>query len=593
MLARISRRGVADESGAILLLMAIALPVIVLLLAMSMDFGNWYVHKRQFENRVKAGALAAGVAYGTEFAKCASASTRPAAEAAIVSAAKQYAGAPNTTGAFNTAPGDATDQLSIAVNGGNNDPCFNHAADGAFPSPNGGYWTDVAAVAAEVPSFFSGFGVPKPKITASARVALMVPDSGMRPLVLANPAAATCVTALWNSGGANGSVPLNLSAGNWTGTAPAFPGAGTSDMTFSIRVGCPPNSRTYTNMAYVTRLPSGSGPALQALTIVPTTPGTCANNPYFIPQDSSPCQMTLTATFGASVNLARVRVGPAGNGFQNMSGAGTTWTLPFTINPEDGQGSNGTQPILIQAQTAASDPFTDKGNASVQAGTSTNQGPIADVTVASHAPPNAGPIGQIRVTLRSITSSATRFIDGGADCAPGASPTLETTFTDGCAGPFAISASAACTNSAGDNSPPSPAGPFDCVGGIGPGQLATLQSEYDDLWAQGSACTTNNWPNVSTRDPRLVSVFLTDGVPDPQDADDDYRITGFAAFYVTGWEGAPGSCGNEAPPASGPPAGSVWGHVVPNYVIPSSEGSASATPCTAGPVALCIATLVK
>jgi hypothetical protein len=178
---RVTRRAdLGSEDGAVLVIMALAVPVTVLLLAMAMDFGNWYVHKRQLQSRVDAGALAAGVAYGPNAADCLDPPNNAAWAAAgtrIRDTALRYAGAP---GGFNTSVGDAAAGVTITVN----DPCYSHGTQ---------YWTDVSADASKVPSFFSGFGVPRPKIVAGARVQLMEVGTatGMLPFTLVDPTTPT------------------------------------------------------------------------------------------------------------------------------------------------------------------------------------------------------------------------------------------------------------------------------------------------------------------------------------------------------------------------------------------------------------------
>ena len=46
------------------------IPVILLLMALVIDVGDWYTHKRQLQNRADAGAFAAGVAYAKNWKAC-------------------------------------------------------------------------------------------------------------------------------------------------------------------------------------------------------------------------------------------------------------------------------------------------------------------------------------------------------------------------------------------------------------------------------------------------------------------------------------------------------------------------------------------
>ena len=144
-----------DERGSILVIMAVAVPTLMVIMAMAIDFGNWYVHKRQLQNRVDAAAFAAGVSYGTLFKNCTS-SPGPT-NTAITNVAKQYAGINGST--YNASVNDPG-KLTVKVNATNID-----AADGSAGGPctahvPDGYWTEVSAREANVTSFFAGFGLP-------------------------------------------------------------------------------------------------------------------------------------------------------------------------------------------------------------------------------------------------------------------------------------------------------------------------------------------------------------------------------------------------------------------------------------------------
>ena len=282
--------GVVEERGAVLVIMAAAMPAIILLLALAMDIGNWYIHTSQLKTRADAAALAAGLEYTTRFRDCA---LKPATtNTAITKVARQYAGAPvDNNPAFKP---DYNDRVNADVRAWvnvkaedvdstpdpgdwtNNPPC-----DPTHPEGPPGYWTQVD-VRDSVSSFFSGFHFINPKFYARARVAVMEAStaSGMRPLV-----SARCVRASFT----NGTVTLNGAEpewNQWSGTAPAMP---TNDTPVAIQIGCAAN--VFQNMAYVTRLSIGAAPRLTQLQLAPTNQAQnpCTNaNPYFIPYDRGP-----------------------------------------------------------------------------------------------------------------------------------------------------------------------------------------------------------------------------------------------------------------------------------------------------------------
>lgn len=569
-----------DERGSVLVVVAVAVPTLMVIMAMAIDFGNWWVHKRQLQNRVDAAALAAGVAYGTLFKDCA---TSPdATGAAITNVAKQYAGVGSSYNASVNDPAKLTVKVNATsldtADGSAGGPCSAHAADDV--SPAGTYWTEAGAREDRVASFFAGFGVPTPTIAARARVALMRASSasGMRPFVLADAAAVSCVSATYP----NGTVALVAgSTTQWSGT-PSFtmPGA---DAPISIKVGCGSGAPSYPQSAYVTRVQtSGQQPRLTNIRLQPAAGSACTNgNPYFIPRNGAPCRMTVTATVSfANPNNQFVRAQVGNEDPLNLTrGSGDDWSGTFTVKPRTGIGPNGAQPVKILARNTANGSYSPIGEARIQAGTAANQGPIANVVLENYARATGQPLGKITVTLRGLNPNEIETINNGADCGPG---NLHSEFVDGCAGPFKIkTGTGACSS----------ATPLDCVGAIGGGQLSSLKNDYDDRWAPGSTCTQKHWPNIPVGDPRLVSVFLTDEIS--VNPSGTYPITGFAGFYVTGWDGAPSRCNsqNDLRPDDATD-GAVWGHFL-KLVLPSANGTAGTEPCNPGDSAACIAVLVR
>jgi hypothetical protein len=162
-----------DERGGIFAISALMIPVFLLMLALVLDAGVWFTHKRSLQNRADAGALAAGVEYLSQLANCANPATAGTAATEITNVAKQYGGA---TGPFNQTP-STSDRTLVVVNAKTDqpladntdgDPCQTH--DGDSISPNGGVWTDVIAQESNLRTLAGTFGVNLDSITARARV---------------------------------------------------------------------------------------------------------------------------------------------------------------------------------------------------------------------------------------------------------------------------------------------------------------------------------------------------------------------------------------------------------------------------------------
>ena len=56
-------RRVAGEQGSVLVVMAVALPVLLLFVALIIDAGNWFTHKSQLRNRAAASRIAISSAW--------------------------------------------------------------------------------------------------------------------------------------------------------------------------------------------------------------------------------------------------------------------------------------------------------------------------------------------------------------------------------------------------------------------------------------------------------------------------------------------------------------------------------------------------
>ena len=64
--ARLAR----DERGSVLAFVVVAIPVLLVMMALVIDVGNWFSHKRNLQTKADAGALAAATAYGGRLPAC-------------------------------------------------------------------------------------------------------------------------------------------------------------------------------------------------------------------------------------------------------------------------------------------------------------------------------------------------------------------------------------------------------------------------------------------------------------------------------------------------------------------------------------------
>jgi Putative Flp pilus-assembly TadE/G-like len=201
----------SSESGAVLLLVAVALFAVIGIAAVAIETGHWYVHKRHLQLQADAAALAGA----TAFNHCVADAT--AGNAAIVAYAHQYGGDPSPpsgyTPAYNTQVSNSTNVI-VNVNSDT------YGSAGTDNTPDGppcsvGY-VDVKATETDLPwfSFFSGV---VPEINTHARVSILQLDtlSGALPLAVedVNPLQVGALFVNEDSGNAVlGRLPLSNGA---------------------------------------------------------------------------------------------------------------------------------------------------------------------------------------------------------------------------------------------------------------------------------------------------------------------------------------------------------------------------------------------
>jgi hypothetical protein len=198
-------RVLRDERGGVFALSAITIPVFLVIVALVVDAGFWFTHKRQLQDRADASALAAGVEYSTLWAACSDPALKAQAAGAIDAAARQYAGDPQQAGTLrNTEVTDQT-RINVEINsnapsglvnpdtswndagGSNLGPCDKHLTSDTF-SPANAYYVDVGVRERDQQSLFGMFGVNLFRNEAHARVELKTVESsqGFLPLALSD-----------------------------------------------------------------------------------------------------------------------------------------------------------------------------------------------------------------------------------------------------------------------------------------------------------------------------------------------------------------------------------------------------------------------
>ena len=183
----------SHETGQVVVLFAILLPVIFGLGAIVLDIGNWYVHKRHLQTQVDAAALAAASGFSGCFFDPTSANL------GIASTALSYAGDtardPSSVNQQVETPGSVRVTLNSQRYWAAGDPATptttgygiatDPVGDNSAGTPCDTSTLDVKATDFDVPKLFSWLGI-RPDIKAHARVEIheVKEESGFLPLAV-------------------------------------------------------------------------------------------------------------------------------------------------------------------------------------------------------------------------------------------------------------------------------------------------------------------------------------------------------------------------------------------------------------------------
>ncbi len=637
----------AGERGGILVLFALLLPVLVLMLALAIDVGNWFVHKRHLQMQADAAALAGGAHFGDCFSPDPGVSG--AADTTIVNAATEYAG--STSSAYNFQIGGGAPRVTtlfnsktFAVGGPGGDD-----TETEQPCETAHLMLDVKQTEANVPYILGSLldaivpGTPStvvPAINARARVQLkrLTIMKGSLPLAVPdiNPKHVTATFVNETAGGTLLAGPVELAKGAAAGGINYWSGSGgvtlPADVKVGVRIGlggqsgpcaaangtggpgyvCYDYNTSSIGLAAIRSVGAGGTPTVPKPRVWATTNCAPSGGPFFQPADVA----APATTCGASVQVAmqsttaidptKVLLANAilnGAGLKNVtqplvySAANGYWSTGYTFGvPVDG----GPVDVTIEWRYQGGSKQTFGNVQRIYSGTEDSSGPVKSLALSSSTATTGSPY-----TLSSGTHTVTVDvgIQGSLDLTNSATTTMlrltggSRTSAVACDGPGAAEFRSAIVNGCQtpyqlndpgfcpDPSPP--AGPADCVPTkTGTTAGPTLQG-LDERFA---SCPANNWPDYDVdSDPRVVKLMITDFSALGGSGTTDVPVTNFAAFYVTGWTDS--KCGTNEPPPGDVKKGAIWGHFI-KYVAPdpNSGGTDDCDPLAITP---CIPVLVK
>ena len=643
-----------DDQGAVLVMFAVWLPVLLAFIVFVADVGNWFVHKRHLQMQADAGALAGGGVF-----------TVPCGDAPIINMARKYGGDSNAVAPYNVQV-PPTDPANVHVLVNSTSYWNQGGADYSDGGPPcAAKMVDLKLTEADLPLFFGvipGLSVV-PAINAHARVSIQqlsyasgglpiaVPDvdptKAQAKFIDETTGAVLATTNLTNTGVANG-----LSIWANTGSPVSVP---VSTSRIGLRITLSGGSSTTCGDPLVDcydlgsadgivhiRGWSGSGSGAQPNQPLARDtslfPGTCSD-PYFSSAASS-CSIGVSAvvdfgvadptTVGARVSAvvagttrsltyvaATGRWESTGNNFFTIApGVGP---VPVELTWEERTGSvngqnctnGGNNPCqgtfgAVQRSFSANEARTGPiklaqvwENGSFWAN-SFQTGTTHDLDVKIGLVPNlqnARDVNDPIVTLRVVGGSQNQSLD----CDPNWS-NLADELANGCRPSYTPNGGTACPASASAlwGSPE----PWQCVA-IQTGSATNQVAKGLNLRILGdekpSTCTSpNNWsmfPNIPPGDRRVLNVFMTPFGSFGGSGNAVVPVTKLGTFYITGWtaqgSGFKNPCqGNGDDPVPNGDSGNIVGHFI-KYVYGLNDGGGGGEVCDFNAFGSCIAVLTE
>jgi hypothetical protein len=627
-------------------LFGLMIPVLLLALALAIDVGNWFVHKRHLQMQADAAALAGGAHFGDCFSP--DPAVQSAANTTIQDNATTYAG--NSSSTYNLQIGGGAGRVTtlynsrtFAVGGGPADDTETNA-----PCQTPHLMFDVKQTEADVPyilgslidAIVPGSSTVVPAINARARVQLKKATivQGSLPLAVPDidPKNVTVTFVNETAGGTLLAGPVALTKGAASGGLNYWGGSGSvtlpADVKVGVRIGlggqsgpcaaangtggtgyvCYDYNTPSLGLAAIRSVGAGGTPTVPKPRVWATTNCAPSGGPFFQPADiispATTCGASVQAVMQSTTAIDPTKVllanaildgGPLNNVSRPMTYDATNgyWSTGYNFAvPAEGGPINVT--LEWRYQGGSKQTFT-----SIQRVYSANEdssGPVKALALSSSTTTVGAPY---TLSAGTHTITVNVGIQGSLDLTNSAQTTMlrltggSRTSAVACDGPgaaeFRNSIINGCQtpyqlNPVGycpDPSPPT--GPADCVP-VKTGTTAgpTLQG-LDERFA---TCPANNWPSFDVeKDPRVVRLMITDFSALDGSGQGDVPVTNFAAFYITGWTDS--KCANNEPAPGDVKKGAIWGHFI-KYVAPDPFGGGEDT-CDPLAITPCIPVLVK
>jgi hypothetical protein len=644
-------RTTQGEDGGALVMVVLWLPVLVLLITLVIDAGNWFEHKRHLQTQADAAALAA-----VQDVRI------PCDDQPILDSAQKYSGGQYNAQIGGTPP----ERVHMVINSrtyyNQSSPTDSTVVEGG---PCSAGMVDVKMTETDLPWFF---GLAKvPLINAHARVSIVKANSvsGSLPVAVpdVNPRAARVYFVNEKTGAVLGSRELSRTPGVvgglaiWDNSGSPLPVAvDTSDI--GVRVALSGSSSTTCGDPLVecydlgssngivfargwSAAGSGAQPNSPGARDVTLFAGSCSD-PYFSSSSSS-CTIGARARvdFGGAPTAVGAKVTGTVGGQDytlNYDAVNQIWQsdavipippnagpVPVELKWEETSGTQGGNQCtdkggnkckgtfgVVQRPFSASDPRSgpvklaqiwENGSFwanSFEMCSAVNTSCTHDLVVrigVKGSLQDAQSVNDPIVSLRVVGGSQNQSLD----CDPNVSQ-FKDELALGCAPQYSINTGQACPSGAGALwSTPQPWSCMAIQTGTAVNQVPAGLNKRILGDEKPLSCTApNNWstfPSLPKDDPRIVQVYVTPYGSFGGSGNTTVPVTALGTFYVTGWTSQGGGfsnpCqGNGDDPVPGNQAGYIVGHFI-KYVKTFNDGSGGTEPCEFSEFGLCVAVLTE
>jgi hypothetical protein len=633
---------VTREDGGIIVLAAMLLPVVLLFLSLSVDIGNWWVHKRHLQLQVDAAALAGGGLFGECFADPVGGS------AAMQAEATRFGGGGGSS--YNGQVGGTNKGTITLLYQSKTYAAGSVPADDtetALPCQTASLMFDVKGSEAGLPLLFSIPGLANvAAINAHARVQLKQVEvqDGMLPIAVPD-LRFTYVFATFvdeTTGTSLGTVQLQKTGTSgadqlWSTSIPISVTIPSAHVGVRLRLvgGADPNGACgslYTEcydtdsadgVVHIRGYGTGAAPAVRNAWLLA---GTCAPDAYFA---AAPCsggiqaEVDLGPTHPLTGTGVTVEVSATvdGAGTYQLSPGGTSGLVLWTASTGLPFAAGGPHPVALDWKwEQTSGTWTGKNCTNKNNNPCKDSGTFGPVQRAFVGGPRSGPLKRVQVFESGVTTSGSNSFqtatthslgvsiavtgnlkiqslatdpvvelrvtgsqNQSVDCDPDVS-NLAGEIEQGCGPAYKINQTLACP---AYNQLWALPEPWECVKMQTGGAVGQVERGMKDRILDGAnTCTAPiDWPNYELDDPRIVPLIITPFGSFGGSGNDIVPVIDFAAFYVVGWNGDP------CPGAYDVPKGYIAGHFI-KYAAPNPSG-AGKNVCNPDALTPCVAVMTR